>query len=287
MVDFKGMECAGASLRLGRVVMADDTAGPAAPIVSVRPGRNSLPDEDRALMEARRRRQQSQSGHKGQGGQSGYASTGDAHHDIHDDVSILGIPKEEMTDSVRSAIGVLLEEINQLRADLIHARGHEAYLEEQAEKDRLLHVMRRRAFLARVNLAVRRVGEEEIPFSFIYIAIANAATVRTQFGHGAAENLMMQSAEVLREGVEPGDVVGSLEQFDFGVILPGIPHADAERKALQIVHSLSGRSFLWQGQEVAIQAAFGMAEIAPQDTPDEVVARAKRDREERAPQAPA
>lgn len=265
--------------------MAEDTAGSAAPIVSVRPGRNSLPDEDRALLEARRRRQQQQRGHDGQGGgqggQGGQASSGGAHQDIHDDVSILGIPKEEMTQSVRNAIDLLLDEINHLRADLIHARGHEAYLEEQAEKDRLLHVMRRRAFLARVNLAVRRVGEETVPFSFIYIAITNAGAVRSQFGHGAAENLLMQAAEVLREGFEAGDVVGSLEQFDFGVILPGIPQTDAEHKALHIVQSLSGRTFMWQSQEVAIQAVFGVAEIAPQDTPEEVIARAKRDRDDR------
>lgn len=261
--------------------MAEDTAGPAAPIVSVRPGRNSLPDEDRALLEARRRRQQQQRGYDGQSGQGGQASSGGAHQDIHDDVSILGIPKEEMTESVRNAIGLLLDEINHLRADLIHARGHEAYLEEQAEKDRLLHVMRRRAFLARVNLAVRRVGEESVPFSFIYIAITNAGAVRSQFGHGAAENLLMQAAEVLREGFEAGDVVGSLEQFDFGIILPGIPQTDAEHKALHIVQSLSGRTFMWQSQEVAIQAVFGVAEIAPQDTPEEVIARAKRDRDDR------
>lgn len=259
--------------------MADDEAGPAAPIVSVRPGRNRLPDEDRALLEARRKRQRGQSGD--QGGDQGGAASGGGHENIHDDVSVLGIPKEEMTENVRNAIGVLLDEINSLRAELIHAHGHEAYLEEQAEKDRLLHVMRRRAFLARVGLASRRVAEEQVQFSFVYIKIANAADVRTELGHGAAESLMMQAAEVLRESVQPGDVVGSLEQFDFGVLMPGTPMAAAEDQAQRLVGALNGRTFVWQGTEMGIKGECGVAEIAPQDGDDEVIGRAQRDREER------
>lgn len=258
--------------------MSEDAAGPAAPIVSVRPGRNSLPEEDRAMLEARRRRQQNKA-YGGQDGHGGAAHSG--HEDIHDDVTILGIPKEEMTDNVRGAINTLLDEINRLREELIHAHGHEAYLEEQAEKDRLLHVMRRRAFLARLNLAARRTAEEQVQFSFIYIAITNAGAVRTAFGHGAVENLMMQASEVLREGAEPGDVVGSLEQFDFGVLLTGTPMNQAEDKAHSLVQALSGRSFIWQGQDVRIEAAYGLAQVAGIDTGDEVIARAKRDREGR------
>lgn len=257
-------------------MMSEDAAGPSAPIVSVRPGRNRLPDEERAMLEARRQRQQNQGGKKGdQGG-------GGGHTEIRDDVSVLGIPKEELTENVSNAIGKLLDEINRLRGELVHAHGHEAYLEEQAEKDRLLHVMRRRAFLARVNMAARRVAEEQVQFSFIYIAIANAGAMRSEFGHGAAESLMVQAAAVLREGVEPGDVIGSLEQFDFGVLLPGTAIAEAEAKARRIVDVLGGRSFMWQGHEIGIQGAFGVAEIAPQDGDDAVIARSKRDREDRA-----
>lgn len=261
--------------------MSDDTAGPSAPIVSIRPGRNNLPDEDRALQEARRKRQQNQEDRQGGHGSQGdpYAQSG--HEDIHDDVSILGIPKEEMTQSVSDAINLLLDEINRLRHELMHAHGHEAYLEEQAEKDRLLHVMRRRAFLARIGLAVRRVAEEKVQFSFIYISIANAADVRSQFGHGAVENLMVQAAAVLRESVEPGDVVGSLEQFDFGVLLPGTAIATAQAKAENLIVSLAGRTFLWQGTEIVIKGVFGVAEVTALDTGDELIARAKRDRESR------
>lgn len=262
--------------------MVDESLGPNSPVVSVRPGRNQLPDEDRALQDARRRLQRK----KEQGGQDGddahdHGGGGDAHEDIHDDVSILGIPHDELTESVRGAIDTLLEEIQHLRQDLLHARSHEAYLEEQAEKDRVLHVMRRRAFMARINLAARHVSEDHVQYCFVYLLVVNAGTVRADFGHGAAEHLMIQTAEVLREEAEPGDVVGSLEQFDFGLLLPGTPHDAAQAKAQHMMQALSGRTFMWQNQSVSIQAAYGLADLAPHDTGDEVIERAKRDLAER------
>ena len=143
--------------------MAEDNVGPAAPIVSVRPGRNRLAEEDRELQAAKRERKKKHKGGSGNDndGHGGHAG-GHGHDVIDDDVSVLGIPKDEMTDNVRQAISTLLDEINHLRGELARAKGHEAYLEEQAEKDRMLHVMRRRAFMARLALAARRVEEEGV-----------------------------------------------------------------------------------------------------------------------------
>ncbi|MCW8915245.1 MAG: GGDEF domain-containing protein [Magnetovibrio sp.] len=255
--------------------MADENVGPSAPIVSVRPGRNRLTEEDRMLQAAKRERKQKH------GGQGGYGSDGSAsdgglgHGQIDDDVSILGIPKEEMTENVRSAIQMLLDEINTLRNELLRAKNHEAYLEEQAEKDRLLHVMRRRAFMARMGLAVRRVDEENVPFAFLYIQISNAADIRAAYGHGAVESLMIQASDALREGAEAGDVLGSLENFDFGVILPGDTLEAAENKVARLSAIMSGRTFSWQGQNLEIQARFGDTQITKGDSADQAIQRAK------------
>ena len=263
--------------------MAEDNVGPAAPIVSVRPGRNRLAEEDRELQAAKRERnKRHKGGHGGApGGYEGHAG-GYGHEVIDDNVSVRGNPKEEMTDNVRHAIETLLDEINHLREELVRAKGHEAYLEEQAEKDRMLHVMRRRALLARLALAVRRVEEEDVEFTFLYIQITNAAAVRSEFGHGALENLMMQASAALREGAEAGDVVGSLENFDFGLILPGNTLQDGERKAARLMSVLRGRALTWQGQTLGIEARFGDATITAGDSGEEIIRHAKTNMEERA-----
>ncbi|MEG3618428.1 GGDEF domain-containing protein [Magnetovibrio sp. PR-2] len=257
--------------------MANENVGPSAPIVSVRPGRNRLTEEDRLLQAAKReRKQKHQYGEPGEPDQDSLSQDGAAGHGaFDDDVSILGIPKEEMTPNVRQAIQTLLDEINTLRGELSRAKGHEAYLEEQAEKDRVLHVMRRRAFVARMALAVRRVDEEDVPFSFLYIQIANAPDIRAAFGVGAEESLMQQAADALREGAETGDVLGSLESHDFGVILPGDTLDAAENKAQSLMASMSGRSFSWQGEMLHVHARFGDTLIGKADSAEEIIQRAK------------
>lgn len=263
--------------------MAEDNVGPSAPIVSVRPGRNRLAEEDRALLAARRERKNKKGGYGGGGGESSQSqSHSNPHGDIDDNVSILGIPKEEMTDSVRGAIQTLLDEINHLRGELFRAKGHEAYLEEQVEKDRVLHVMRRRAFVARVELAARRTAEENVHFAFVYIQITNGAAVRADFGHGAVESLMVQSASALREGAQAGDVVGSLENMDFGLILPGTTLEEGEAKAAHLMAGLLGRSFSWQSHPLGIEASYGDTIISAGDTADEVIERAKENMQARA-----
>lgn len=259
--------------------MAEDKVGPSAPIVSVRPGRNRLPDEDRAMLEERRKRHAKDG--EGEDAVGGHGGSGQGHEFFDDDISVMGIPKEEMTGAVRHAIGLLLDEINDLRAELARAKSHEAYLEEQAEKDRLLHVMRRRAFLARLGLASRRVADEHVQFSFIYIAVANAQHVRTDYGHGAVESLLVHVSEAVRDALEPGDIVGSLENFDFGVILPATTPAQAVEKAENLCVQLAGRPLAWHGQTLVVEPQFGIGEIAPGDQGDDVIKRARRNREER------
>lgn len=233
------------------------------------------------MLEARRKRQQKHGEEQGGGeGSGGHGGHGEGHDYFNDDVSVLGIPEEQMTEPVRHAIGLLLDEINDLRAELVRAKGHEAYLEQQAEKDRVLHVMRRRAFLARLGLVVRRVEDEKVLFCFLYVVITNAHNVRQEFGHGAAESLQIQTSDVMHDVLEAGDVVGSLENFDFGIVLPATTPIDADQKGRDLINALLARSFVWQGQTLGIQAQFGVAEIAPGDSAEEIIDRARRAMEE-------
>ncbi len=256
--------------------MADNPIGNYTPITSILPGRDRSTRHDKVYDPVTKK--------KGGGEKrddqdaSGKKSTrkSEGHETFHDDISVLGIPREEMSEHVRDALKVLLEEISFLRAELSRAHGHEAYLEEQAEKDHTLHVMRRRAFLSRLMMCVRRAKDEEIRFAFLYVPIKNAALVRSDFGHGAAEALMVQAAGAIREGVEAGDIIGTLESYDFGLILPGNTIEEAVAKGKALMQSLDGRELVWQTDTLGITAEFGVTEIHEQDSIEEILSRARR-----------
>jgi len=257
--------------------MTDEALGSAAPVVSVRPGRNRLADEDRAVLEERRRRRHAEEhDHKDTNSRNPGASHGRGGESFHDDISVFGIPKEDMTEPVRKAIELLLGQINDLRAELISAHGHEAYLEDRVETDRLLHVMRRKAFVARLAMAARRAAEEHTLFCVLYFSIENAAAVRLKLGDGAVENMMIHASEILHKRLETGDIIGSLEHFDFGLVLPGTQPTVAIQKGRHLVADMAAHTFVWQGQSMCIQARFGMTEIAPGDSGDDIIDRARR-----------
>ncbi|MCK4938728.1 MAG: hypothetical protein KAR80_00450, partial [Rhodospirillaceae bacterium] len=104
--------------------MADDPIGSSAPVQSVFPERDrKMPRQEKVYDPSTRK--------KGSGGGSGggkkeSSSHGPGHEDISDEISILGIPKAEMTKSVSDAISTLLEEINFLKSELVKSHGHEA-----------------------------------------------------------------------------------------------------------------------------------------------------------------
>ncbi len=261
--------------------MSDDPIGSYAPVHSVSPERDrKMPRQEKVYDPSTRKK-----GGDGGGGSDGKKESfagGSGHEDINDEVSILGIPKEEMSKSVTDAINILLEEINFLKSELAKSHGHEAYLEEQVETDLNLHVLRRRALTSKIIHAVGRVEEENTPYSFIFITIKNAPTTGKEFGRDAYDELIKQAAGALREGVEPGDILGSLRNHDFGIILPGNTVGDAELKAQSLMLSLGGRKLVWKGSALDIDARYGITGINSGDNIENILERSSNDQQRRA-----
>ncbi len=249
----------------GEYRMADDPIGASIPTMALRPSRDRPSSRDERVYDPLTRKKPGK-----------HSRHGGGHGAFEDDISVLGIPNEEMTESVRTAIDLLLGEINKLRDELSSAQGHEAFLASRVEHDPNLEVLNRQTFLARIGTSVRHAIDEKAQFSFAYIPITNVTDIGKAHGRDAFDAVMGQAAAVIRETVEAGDVVGSLENHDFGIIMPGTPLGDAITKAQNVARSLSGRQIAWQGRTLEIAAAFGVAEILPEDTHDDILARAQR-----------
>ena len=260
--------------------MADDPIGSYAPVHSVFPERDrKMPRQEKVYDPSTRKKGGGDSG--GSGGKKESFADGSGHEDISDEISILGIPKEEMSKSVSDAINILLEEINFLKSELAKSHGHEAYLEEQVETDLNLHVLRRRTLTAKIIQSVGRVSDENAPYAFIFITIKNAPIAGKEFGRDAYDELIKQAAGALREGVEPGDILGSLRNHDFGIILPGNSVAEAELKAQSLMLSLGGRSLVWKGSTLDIDAGYGITEINAGDSIENILERSSSDQLQR------
>ena len=66
---------------------------------------------------------------------------------VDDNVSVMGIPQAEITPKVRDALMNLMAEVDQMRRELQVARERLANLERLADRDPLIPIANRRAFV--------------------------------------------------------------------------------------------------------------------------------------------
>ena len=130
---------------------------------------------------------------------------------VEDAVSLLGLPEQELTPSVRSALRHLIEEVADLRHELGVTQNRLAELERLADEDLLAPIRNRRAFLrdlARTTSHVERYGT---PFSLLYFDVNGLKEINDRFGHAAGDAALLHIAELLttqtrslRRGRPPG-----------------------------------------------------------------------------------
>lgn len=122
-------------------------------------------------------------------------------------------------------------------------------------------------------LALRE--REPAPMALLVLRIEGLATTQARLGPEAAQSLRRKIAVRLRAGVRASDVVASLADDSFGVLLASIlVPEDAPRVGAKLLAALHAPVAL-AGQDVAVAAALGIAQY-PQDgtQPDALLRRA-------------
>lgn len=186
---------------------------------------------------------------------------GGGHERFSDDVTLLGIPPEELTDSVRKALGGLIEEINALRHQLVQAHQHEDFLSHQMQEEPELGILNERGLTAKLAATAAMVARGEMHAALVHLHIRNLEDLHLVHGHGAAQEALSHAAQVVRLMLEPGDVPGLLGGGDIGLILPATDLAQAEEKARDLCLRLNAQRVSWHGESLALETVWGVAEV--------------------------
>ena len=174
-----------------------------------------------------------------------------------DAVSVMGVPEAEMTPKVRDAIMTLMAEVDRLRRDLEQSRGRIDELEALADKDPLLHVFNRRAFVRELSRILSFAERYNSPASLIYIDLDNFKEVNDAFGHAAGDAVLEHVAGVLAANVRESDAVGRLGGDEFGVVLARATAEAAEQKAQHLAETLTRTPVRWKDNDIPVAASFG------------------------------
>jgi len=204
----------------------------------------------------------------------GAASSGSAA--VSDSASIMGIPEAELTPRVRDALMELMGEVDSLRREVSGLRDRLRESEQLADRDPLIPVLNRRAFvreLSRVIAYGRRYGD---PAGLVYFDIDNFKQVNDAHGHAAGDAALHHLAKLVLGHVRETDIVGRLGGDELGLILVRTDEVAAQAKASSLSDLVARQPLRYGGSEIRLSISVGAVAFTGDDGPDDALARADR-----------
>ena len=191
-----------------------------------------------------------------------------------DEISLLGVPENEMTPRVREALLSLLGELQQLRAELSDMRTQMKDLETLADRDPHLDVLNRRAFARELDRALAMIDRYGVKTSLVFIDLNDLKIINDANGHADGDAALAHVAEKLSAHVRQTDAVGRLGGDEFGVLLFQTDQAQAEAKAQQLSEMISNEAVKGRNGEFFAKISWGAVEIKKGVSADEAMVHA-------------
>jgi diguanylate cyclase (GGDEF)-like protein len=188
--------------------------------------------------------------------------------------SVLGIPEEEFTPRVRDAIMTLMGEVDSLRQELQQTRQRLDEVEKVADRDQLLPVMNRRAFVRELTRYISFAVRYGTPASLVYFDLDGFKLINDTHGHSAGDAVLEHFSKTLQDNVRDSDVVGRLGGDEFGVILTHANQLQAQAKAASLAEALNTSPAHYKGKQIPVGFSFGAFELTASDSADLAIARA-------------
>lgn len=169
-----------------------------------------------------------------------------------------------------------LAEIERLRERIAGLEERVRQLDALAHQDSLVPVPNRRGFMRELAALIARVSRYGESAAMLFIDIDGLKRINDSFGHKAGDEALLHVATILTQGVRKSDCVARLGGDEFGVLLAHADEASARETAERLTAQIEGAESSCDGNSLPLGVAVGVAMIAPNDTPDEVIERADR-----------
>jgi diguanylate cyclase (GGDEF)-like protein len=177
-----------------------------------------------------------------------------------------GFRKEtrKLAEWLASQAGIALE----------NARLHER-VQRQATTDELTNLVNRRRFLEALQAELERAQLFETPLSLVLADLDDFKRVNDEFGHLAGDHALKTFGGLLQGHLRKVDVAGRLGGEEFAVLLPETSLESAISVAGRMRNALNETPLtLPGGVELSLTASFGIAEIEPGQSAEQLLSRA-------------
>ena len=193
-----------------------------------------------------------------------------------DSASIMGVPQAELTAQVRAALDTLMAEVQDLRGQLELARKRIAYLEDLADRDSLVPVLNRRAFVRELARMISFADRYGAPGSVLYFDIDGMKAINDRYGHAAGDAVIAAAAEALLGKLRGSDLIGRLGGDEFGVVLAKAGRDAAAAKAEDLAGAIRAQPVDWRGATLSVGVSVGVYTFAGGEGADDALNAADR-----------
>ncbi len=166
--------------------------------------------------------------------------------------------QETASSTVEEAVAQLISEIGSLREELEKNQARIRDLENLADRDPLVPLANRRAFLReleRFNDLAERYGT---PSSVIYLDVNGMKQINDEHGHAAGDSVLIAVAKTLLANIRASDVAGRLGGDEFGVVLVHMDEDAAGRKAASLANIIAGAKVDHAGKAIPASVSWGV-----------------------------
>jgi diguanylate cyclase (GGDEF)-like protein len=153
---------------------------------------------------------------------------------------------------------------------LENARLHEI-VQRQAITDELTGLVNRRRFLAALDAEIVRASRLGGTLSVVLADLDDFKRINDRFGHPAGDIVLLKFADLIRAHVREVDVPGRLGGEEFAILLPETHAQGALAGAERLRVALAEQPFELEGRTVEVTASFGVAELTPGHSADELL----------------
>jgi diguanylate cyclase (GGDEF)-like protein len=189
-------------------------------------------------------------------------------------VSMLGIPKSEMTSSVNLAVSALLEKLDDLNRDLSRTKESLAEIERLVDVDCVAPIPNRRAFMRRLSWAITMHERYSHPSTILYFDLNDFKQINDLYGHAAGDIAIRHISQLLSTAMRESDFLARIGGDEFAVIMYYADEDAARKRGARIAEKLKNTPFVFNGRHMHVTTAYGYYSIRSGDDAESALAAA-------------
>jgi diguanylate cyclase (GGDEF)-like protein len=175
--------------------------------------------------------------------------------------SFLGISSSELTPDVRRAVAALLGEAPALHHELGRTRALLEEAEEVADRDHLLPILNRRAFIRALEREIASIARYATPSTLVYFDLDGFKRINDANGHACGDAVLAHFVALLLSHIRGSDVAGRLGGDEFGLILIHAKREQARRKSASLTGLLDSAPPSFEGKPLPFSFSWGVLEL--------------------------